>query len=76
MAETISHKGVKIEISEIFVGNNLRLNYRLINSQGKQIDFIPRVSVVNYSTQNKEQLIEDAHKEIAWLIQEGEIVKN
>ncbi|MHC5827568.1 MAG: hypothetical protein ACYT04_69735, partial [Nostoc sp.] len=73
MAEKILHQGVTIEISEIRVQTNLRLKYRLINSQGEEIAFAPQVSVVNYKREHKEHLIEDAHKEIAWLIQAGQI---
>ena len=73
MAETISHQGVTIEISEILVQTNPRLKFRLINSQGEEIGFVSSVSVVNYSTQQKELLIKDAREEIDRLIQEGQI---
>jgi hypothetical protein len=73
MAEKILYQGVTIEISEILVQTNVRLNFRLINSQEKEIGFVPSVSVGNYSRQHKELLIQDARKEIDRLIQEGQI---
>ncbi|WP_138506723.1 hypothetical protein [Nostoc sp. PA-18-2419] len=74
MAEKILYQGVTIEISEIVVGTNQRLEFRLIDSQGKEIGFVRSASVVNYSTQHKELLIKDAQKEIDRLIQEGQII--
>ncbi|WP_207714003.1 hypothetical protein [Scytonema sp. UIC 10036] len=73
MAEIITYKGIKIKIYSLPVSSNSRLDFKLLNSEGNEIPFVKQVSVVNYSQNHKDRLIEDACKEIDILIQEGRV---
>lgn len=74
MTEIIVYRGVNIEIFEVLVGLNRRLDFRLTNAEGKKILFGRNLpTVVNYSTNDRDALIKDACREIDTLIQTGQI---
>lgn len=70
--KTINYNSVRIEIDQGISGNNIRLTYQLVNSQGQPIEYFPpNYTVTDYSTQNLDQLIVEAKQVVDDLIKEN-----
>jgi hypothetical protein len=74
MTKIIEYKGVKIEIYFVFLKDRNMLNYRLLNAEGKEIEYLRGGHAVSlYKKIHESFLIRDAKLDIDGLIANGHI---
>ncbi|MBK1989897.1 hypothetical protein A0J48_020585 [Sphaerospermopsis aphanizomenoides BCCUSP55] len=74
MTKIIEYKGVKIEIYFVFLKDRNMLNYRLLNAEGKEIEYLRGGHAVSlYKNIHESFLIRDAKLDIDGLIATGHI---
>ncbi|WP_027401576.1 hypothetical protein [Aphanizomenon flos-aquae] len=69
MSKTIEYKGVKIEIFPVLLEGRNMLDYKLLNAEGNEIEYLRGSYAVSlYKKDHESFLIEDAKKDIDGLI--------
>jgi hypothetical protein len=76
VSKSIEYKGVKIAISTIYVQGQYMLDYKLLDAEGNDIEYLRGGGAVSaYKKADESSLIKDAEIDIDNLIADGRIVQ-